>query len=151
MRQRAGRARVTGQIIGLLDLRQDLRLADHHAVQARCDSEQVLECIRPGAIDHLIDDFVSSQIALFGQELGDRFAIKIDFIAGRCIQLDAIAGTEQHDLAGGKSLAKFAQRRPHLLGREGDPFAKLNGRVMMTAADHLQFHCLTPGITKGAT
>ena len=48
MRQRTGGLLLRGQLIGLLDLREDLRLADDHAVETTGHKEQVAHRVLAG-------------------------------------------------------------------------------------------------------
>ena len=59
--QGAGALAVLGQLVGLLHLGEDLRLADHHAVEAGRHGEQVPHGVLAGALEQIVEDLVDRQ------------------------------------------------------------------------------------------
>ncbi len=75
---RAGAVALLGQFVGLLDLRQDLRLAQHHAVEAGRHGEQVPHRVLAGPLEQVVEDLVDLKAVKVGHELGH------GLVAGAC-------------------------------------------------------------------
>ena len=147
VRQRAGALAVLGQLVGGFDLRQDLRLADHHAVETGGDGEQMPHGVVAGPREQLVEDFVDRQLVEIGHELGHGFMRRapLGIFAGR-VDFHAIAGRQQHGLDLGEAGAQPVERGLGLRGAEGQPLAERDRGLMMAAANHLQFHRGPPSV-----
>ena len=117
VRQRAGALAVLGQLVGLLDLRQDLRLADHHAVETGRHGEQVPHGVFARPLEQVVEDFVHRQPVKVGHELRDFLVAgtRLGVFGGR-VDLHAVAGREQHGLGLRKAL-RAGRRAPGRPGR----------------------------------
>ena len=101
------------------------------------------------AIDHLLDHLIGRQVMLFGKKLRNRVVIQFLVVVGGCVQLDAVARAQQHQLRRGKLLAKGTQRITDLLVvGKGNPFSKFDGSIVVAAADHLQLHVIAPAVER---
>ena len=76
VRHRPGAADFVGQFVGLLHLREDLRFAEDHAVEAGGDAEQVA------------DDVVAFERHEFAADFVDRHVVEVGQIARRCARRD---------------------------------------------------------------
>ena len=86
-----------GQRIRLFHLRKNLRLAQHHAVQAGRDGEQMPHDAFAALLKEIVENLVRIQAAAIGEKL-DNLLMRWRFgvLFGRGVQLDAIARRKQH-------------------------------------------------------
>ncbi len=73
------------------------------------------------------------------EEIGDLLRRRQPLFAGH-VELDAVAGRQQHDLQAGKGLAQLGDRPAGLSLAEGEPLADRKRRIAMAAPDHLEAH-----------
>ncbi len=156
MCQRAGRAPGARQVIRFLDLRKDLGLTDHHAVQTRRNGEQMRDRLGTAAVNHRVDQLVDRELALLGQKLQHLRVgwTAIEVLPRRRsrsggVELDTIAGAQQHQLASRKLLAKGQDRLLRLVAGERELFTKINSRCLVAATNHLQLHDASPTTASG--
>ncbi len=144
VQQRASGPFLGGRLVGLLHLGEDLRLADHHAVQAGGDRKQVLRRLVARPQTEVLDDRRRLQFVEPGEKGGQlRSARALGVLAGG-VEFHAVAGGKQHGLHPGKLLAVSAQGPPGLVGVEGEPFAERDRRVVVAAPNNLEVHGPTP-------
>ena len=143
--QRAGALAVASQLIGLFDLGHDVRLAHNHAVQAGRDVEQVAHDVFAGAFKQVVEDVRQIEAVKIGQELGHLLvAGDAGGGVGGGVDLDPVAGRQDHRFGRGKALAQAGQGVTGLLGIEGQPAAYFDrGRVMAETAN-LVLHAAPP-------
>ena len=133
--------RARGQLVGLLHLRQNLRLADDHAVEAGGHREQVPHEVFARALEQVVEDLQRRQAVELGQER-HRVVVRragLRRLAGE-VQLHAVARRKQHRLRLGIAAAEPGQRLRRLVAAERQPLADLHRRRVMAAADHLELH-----------
>ena len=136
---------------GELDLAQDLRLAQHHGIESGGDAERV--ACRRAALGHvgMVGQLGGAGAALLGQP-GQRRLRQVGCraghrrIAGRHVELGAIAGGQQRGLGCGarQALAQRVQRRRQPLGREGETGANVQRRAVVVQADGQHGHRPAP-------
>ena len=133
-------SRSRGRLVGLFHLSEDLRFAQHHAVQARRHAEEVAHRRFVGVDEEMGHDLARIEPMESRQKNADLIDIRHRArLAGR-IDLDAIAGGKQHALDIAEGASPLAQGLVRLLPSEGQPLANRDcGRVMATA-DDLQIH-----------
>jgi hypothetical protein len=135
---RARRAGVGRRLQGGLDLRQDLALADNHAVEAHRDGEQVARGVgvemavdvrrHVARVDAVVLTEEDGQIAARGFRLG-----------AHGVQLGAVAGGQDGGLAQGSAAIESQQGRLESAA-EGHLFAHLDrrGAVVESGGDDVQ-------------
>ncbi len=144
VQQRAGRVVLGRRLVRLLHLGQDLRLAQHHALQAGGHGEQVphgrLALVSVQVRGHL------GRIELLeaGQETAHLLGRGQGQLARR-VDLDPIAGREHHALHPAKHPPPLIQDLGELLGAHRQAFANRDRRAMMAATDDLGVHEPPPG------
>ena len=80
-----------------------------------------------------------------GHELGDLFVAGPQLgVFGRGVDLHAIAGREQHRLDLREAFPQALEGLADLHRTERQPLANRDRRMMVAAADHLQFHAGPP-------
>ena len=111
---RAGAADLAGQLVGLLHLREDLGFADDHAVEAGGDAEQVPHDVVVFERHQFAADFVDRHVVEIGQSARAQCRRRVAArVGGGGVELDAIAGREQHGLGVGMGRrARRPARRP---------------------------------------
>src|SRR6185503_7873118 len=113
--------RILRGLVGLLDLAEDLRLADHHRLQAGRHAEGVTDGFR---IRVTVEDRVQlAAVArvIAGEEgLQGLYRARI-VLAG--VELHAVAGGEDHGLARPRLRAQAQERVAHLVLGEGEGLA----------------------------
>ena len=118
VQQRPGVVLLRGHLIGRLDLGQDLRLAQDHAVETRRHSEQVPNRRLIAVLVELRGDLGRVQTVEASQEVGNLIERGLGLAVGGGIYFHPIAGRKQHGLDAGKRpppavqrLARSARRR----------------------------------------
>ncbi len=82
-----------GGFVSLFHLRQDLSFADHHAVQAGGDHEQMAHGFLAAEVKQVVPQALRVQAVELGHESRDiAVARLLAFFLGRHIHFDAIAG-----------------------------------------------------------
>ena len=90
MHHRADSLVLDSQAIGLLDLSENLRLAENHGIEAGCDPEQVPEGISFLVAIEMLLGAAMAQAACLGQPGRDSLGLGSLFRHG--VELDAVAG-----------------------------------------------------------
>ena len=128
-------AAVAGLLVGGLELGDDLRLADDHAVEARGHAEQV----RDGAVAGVA---VQRRLQLGRRDPGmprqvlQRGLARQQRVAPVQVQLGAVAGTERDGLAGDAGVEKLLAQAQRVLLVEGEALAQLErGGLVRDAGD----------------
>ncbi len=147
--QRAGRRFLGGRLVRLLHLGEDLRLAEHHAVEARRHLEQVPHGRAVGLLVQAPFNFALVEPVELGEEPRDLGARRHRAVLGRRIQLDPVAGRQQHRLDLGVAAAELGQGGAGLgvAKRQSLPHRHLGG--VMAATDNLELHGLAPEVRTG--
>ena len=91
-------------------------------------------------------DAADGQLVLLGQELLDAFDVdgRLAVVAGQ-VQLDAVAGAENHGLAGVAAVQFLQGGRQHRAG-ETKPFADFDGCGLEAGPRHQQIHGWSPSL-----
>ena len=141
-----------GRLVGLLHLGQDLRFAEHHAVQAGGHAEQMPHGGFIGVDEQVRHDLAGIELVKAGQKMADFFhAGDRRRLAGR-IDLHAIAGGKQHAFHVAERKPPLSQGLFRLLPAESQAFADADRSAMMAATDDLDVHespPLGPGLRGG--
>ena len=125
LQHRPERAGVERDGVRLLDLPEDLRLADDHRVERRGDAEQVAQ--RLVAVERVeVRAQARRQCALVDEEAMQRLDGRGVLDTG--VELDAIAGRDDHRLADAGHGHQALERSRQQLAGEGDALAHLDGR-----------------------
>ena len=140
VQQRAGGLKLAGRLVGLLDLGQDLRFAEHHAVQTGGHAEQVPHGGFIGVDEQVRHDLAGLDLMKAGQKAADFFqAGDRRRLTGR-VDLHAIARGEQHAFHVAERNPPLLQGIFRLLPAEGQAFADGNRSAMMAATHDLDVH-----------
>src|SRR5690606_33166629 len=125
-----------GAAEGLLDLAEDLRLADDHRVEAGADAKEVANR-REAAI--LVEVAVDTRLALAqkGPRRGGPF-----LTANRGVDLQPVAGGDDHRLRDARPGAKLVQRLLETLGSDRHPFPDRDRRGVVRDADREDFQAV---------
>ena len=112
VRQRAGAADLPGLLVGLLDLGQNLRFADDHAIKTGGDPKQVVDRLRVFQGYQLAAQLLDRHVVKIGQVRGEHRRGEGDagVIAGG-VELNPMASGEEDSLAGGVGRARRPARR----------------------------------------
>jgi hypothetical protein len=89
---------LAGVLVGVLDLPEDLRLADDQRVQARGDAEEVAHRVGPGVQVQVRGQFALGHLVVGGDESPHRRRALLAAFDDRR-DLNAVAGREDHRLA----------------------------------------------------
>ncbi len=122
---------VARQRPGVLDLAQDLRLAQHHRVQPGGNAEQVAH---RGGVAVLV------QIALQVAGVAFQPARQVLAVLGHGIQFGAVAGGQQHGFGQLRRLPQRVHRARQRIAAEGRAFAQFHRRGLMVQSEHPQGH-----------
>ncbi len=128
-----------GGRVSLLDLTQDLRLADDQGIEPRGHAKEVPRGIGLAARVEVRADQVGREVAYARKEGDQRFVALLE-AAGRHVDLGAVARREQHRLAQGAVGRKPCQRRRQFARRNRQPLPKLDRRRVMAHAEDQQAH-----------
>ncbi len=130
-----GAATLAGELIGSLHLRHDLRLADHHGVEARGDAEQVGD----GAVARVA---VEARLQLgvgdagVARQGGDAGVARRQRVVRVGVQLGAVAGAERDGLAGHAALEQLLGHAQGALLVQRETLAQLErGGLVRDAGD----------------
>src|SRR5688572_103941 len=141
----AGMVVLERDIVGLLQLAEDFRLAEHHGVEAAGDLEQVLDALW---FCELIE-FVVEWIAIFAavnEELPQLGKGLARFKAGRHVEFHPIAGRENDGFIYQTRFAQLRKRSGNAWLGKGEPFSQGYGSGVMTQAeDENHGRCSVPG------
>ena len=99
MGQRARPLLVRGGLISLLDLRENLRFADHHAVEAGGDGEQVANGVGVFVAEQMLRDLLRND-PVYGQESPFLFSVQFSRAFRGGIQFRPIAGRAGRSASG---------------------------------------------------
>ena len=142
----AGGLLFLGEGPGLLHLGDDLRLSEHHAVEPGGDAEEMVD----GGLVVLAGEHRREQRRIdtpaLGEEIDElpRGRWRTVVFAGG-IELDAVAGGEEHPFAARETLAEAAQGLGRLFGGEGEPLPQLHGHRPVGSPHEGERHRITPG------
>ena len=98
-----------GQLVGLLELAKDFRLAEHHRVDAARHAEEVVDALRFKVRVQRMTGSRGNAVKV-AQELFQRLAKHGITLPCRGINLHAVAGGEDHGLVGDAALVHLAKR-----------------------------------------
>ena len=140
-RERPRRAAILRDRPGLLHLRKNLWFPKHHAVETRRHAEQV-------AHDRIVmfagekrPERSGVDPATLGEKRHELFGRRcVDAVLSRGVELNAIAGGEEHALAARKAVTKPRERLGGLLRREGEPLSQRQRHRAVRASDEGQCH-----------
>ena len=137
----AERAAILGGGVGGLELAQDLRLADHHGIQAGGHAEQVMDGVAAFVPVEVRLDGVGTDGLVIGQE-GIDDGLRVGAVVGGDRDLHAVAGGEDHGFADALARFQVGQRRRQGVFAEGQAFAHLDGCGLVAHAGDQQLHGL---------
>ena len=136
-------AAVAGHLVGGLELGDDLRLADDHAVEARGDAEEM----RDGAVAGVA---VERRLQLARLDAGvprqvlQRRLARRERVAPVQVQLGAVAGAERDDLAGHALVQELLAQAQRGLLVQGEALAQLQRGGLVGDAGDDDVHALSP-------
>jgi hypothetical protein len=129
---------LAGDRMSLFDLSEHLRLADDQRVEAGGDAEQVIGRVG-AAVDHDVRrQRVPGHAVVFADEAPARFGGVVGLGAG--VDFRAVAGGQDHGLAGDLAGRQRRHRRVEAAAREIHPFAQLDRRGPVADSDGEQPH-----------
>ena len=150
VQQRPGGLALGGRLVGLLHLGQDLRFAQHHAVQAGGHAEQVPHGRFIGVDEQVRHDLAGIELMKAGQKVADFLHAGDRRRLAGGVDLHAIAGGKQHAFHVAERKPPLLQGLFRLLPAEGQAFADDDRSAMMAAADDLDVHESPPGRGEGS-
>ena len=122
--------------VGFFDLAENLRLADHHGVEARGHAEEMTDGVSIVVPINVRSKQRGLKAELAIEETGEIGGGRLDDRE----HLDAIAGGDDHALGdsghGGEGAGDFGE----LLAGDGDALAQLDGRGFVVDADEYEGH-----------
>ena len=124
------------EAIGLLELTQDLGLADHHGVQSGCDTQEVAhhgiarQPIQAGV------EFGARHVPIAAQPVDDRLVV-----LGAKIKFGAVAGGQEHHFLDRRLPAGVGQRPRHIACGIGDAFPHRYRGGGVIESDAEKGHC----------
>ena len=141
MSQRPAGVVLLGDLVGLFDLADDLRLAQHHAVQTRRHLEKVLHGRRSGLLQKIFDEFRFGDLVKIREEAGELgMSRRGSRRLLRRVDLNAIAGREDNGLGGGKSRPQFGIGVQHPVHGKGELLADVQTSSQVVAVNNLKVH-----------
>ena len=138
----AERAAILGRGVGGLELSQNLRLADHHGIQAGGDAEEMVDGVAAFVPVEVRPDGGGADGFVVGQEAVDD-GLRVRRVLGGQGDFDAVAGGEDHGFADALARFQVGQRGGQRLLAEGQAFAHLDGRCLVAHACDQQLHCFS--------
>ncbi len=130
----AGRARLGGEVVEALQLAEDLRLADHHRVEARRHAEEMADGVAVVMDEEMLREGRRRDAALAREELADRPGYGI-VVAPERERFDSIAGRDERRLLHAVDRREPRERRRQRAVLEREPLAQLDRRRVMVQAD----------------
>ena len=142
VRQRPAGFLPVGPLVGFLDLRDDLRLAEHHAVEAARDLEQVADGVPAPAAPAAGRRTRPPQLVEVGEETHDPRGVgTVVVVRPGGIDLDPVAGREHHQLGLRVRLPPPAVGAvEHLARGERQAFPQAEVRRAVVAGDDPEVH-----------
>ena len=135
--RRAQRLRVARERVGVLDLAEDLRLAQHHRFEPGRDAEQMAHGIGVRVQVKELVEALAGQLMMVLQPVGRR---RLVAALDRAIELGAVAGRKDRGFAHARLGRELGQRRGGVLRRERDALAKRERRGQVVQSDGDQRH-----------
>jgi hypothetical protein len=127
VQHRARGARRLGQREGVLHLPEDLRLAQHHGVEARRDAEGVERGLVAGrSVEQRLQ--LPPRHAAVAPEPAERLGARLARDRGHSVDLDPVAGREDHDLVQEAAAGQIGEDLPDLLLLQGQLLAHRHRR-----------------------
>lgn len=122
--------------VGLLELAQDLGLADHHGVEARRDAQQVAHHGVAGEPVKTAVEFGARHVPIAAQPVDDGRVI-----IGSEVDFGAVAGGQQYQLLHGGLRTQIGQRPRHIACGIGNAFTHRHGGGGVIESDAEKGHC----------
>src|SRR5439155_12714792 len=126
--RRPDRAGGTSSVIRVANLSDDLRLADHHGVDRRSDTEKMLDDVALGFFIQMRAELLRRNAAQTRKEVQHLFLLRAAVDGAGGVKLDAVAGAEKHRLAAVELLAQRGHGGDALIRRESETLAQLERR-----------------------
>jgi hypothetical protein len=140
----AGTAVLKGDIVGLLELTEDLGFAEHHGVESSGDSEEVFDALGFGAgVDFGAEGFRGP--AMFGEEPAEGGEQLGFWVVRGHIQFDTVAGGQDDAFENESGGSELGQGGRDLVIGEGEALAQLDGRGAVAEAGDEDGHVFTTG------
>ncbi len=145
VKHQAEPAGVARELLGFFHLPEDLRLAQHHRVEAAGDAERVPHGIHVRQHVRVAVQFVEVQLSFGGDELAQRLLRDIGLFDG-AIKLGPVARGDDRGLAdpaAGRSAQAIAQatdRCAHFVGQEGDSLTHCERRSGVVEPEGKELH-----------
>ena len=134
----ARRARLARERVGLLDLREDLPLAEHERVEARGDAEQMADAVLVHVgIEIRVDVF------LVAREVEKELLERREVVRRRLddgVDLAAVAGREHDGLVHAVVVAEVREPLPHGALGDCELLAHRDGRRLMIQSETNELH-----------
>ena len=134
-----GRLELGGVAVSGLDLAEDLRLAEDHRIQARCDPEQMPDGILALVIIQVLVDFVRRYLVVLGNEPPQRRDGRLRLL-GCGTQLDPVAGRDDQAFGNRGQLEHFMQWPLHGGRCECEAFTNFNRCCFVAQPDDDDMH-----------
>ena len=131
-----GGTRNSRRLVRSLDLSEDLRLADHHGIQAGRDPEQVAHRLGPVVLVQVRAQLGRAYRAVRQQVLPQ---VRSCSVMGDQ-ELNPVAGGQDHRLAHVRPRLEGAERRGQIVRRDGNLLAQLHRRIAMVQAREKEIH-----------
>jgi hypothetical protein len=139
--RRSGGAAVDGALVRLFDLRENLRLADDHAVEARGDAVEVSNRLALVERDDLPFNALGGDAVVAQQGVDEVVGFRgLDGTGAGGVELDAVARRQERELGRGEAFAPASERVARLLAAESELLAEIDAGGAMGAADHAEVH-----------
>ncbi len=132
LQHRADRLTLPGMIERILDLRQDLRLAEHHRVEATRDPENVIDRLLPALDVGGTTQCIGLELVVAREEL-DHIALDVLRRLPDGVDFGPVARRQNHALRDMvlERIEPFAKP----LARKSEAFTYLDGRIFVVGAD----------------
>jgi len=119
----------------LLQLAEDLRLAQHHRIEAGGDAERMARGVLGRQRVDVRLERIALELVVVGQPAG-----RVLRVVRAAVDLGPVAGGQDRRLGHRAGLHQVAQCLGHRLAVEGDPFAHLDRGALVVDADCVELH-----------
>ena len=140
VRQRPGCRLLDGDLVRMLYLGENLRFADHHAVQAAGHQKEVADGLPIGPFERMREDLARIQAVDASEKVGDLLPRWRHPVCRRCVQFHPVAGGKEHGLSPRERPSQAIQGKARLVGAERQPLTNLQSRLVMATAENLHPH-----------
>jgi hypothetical protein len=129
------------QVIGSLDLTQDLRLALNHRIEAGGNPEDMSYSFLFAEAVEVPFEFIQGEAMVAAKKVL-QLRIGLPLFMGSCIDLYSIAGGEYHGLFHGGQRSGLPERILQIVLLKGQSLPDLEGGSLVIQADDYKFHSI---------